>query len=372
MANTRAKPADTPAEQLTVTDGRLPDWYWVDNRVNTNYAPLVKASGIAVYTALVLLSRGYPEFHASSTTIASMAGLDSREAVMAALQRLEDNGLIAVFRKDGRASSYRILNVGVPDSTIPRAFRPSDRPRPVGKTDRLGPDLSEKPAGEPVGKTSRLGPDLSEKPAGLSTTCRKNQQDLSEKPTLHRIDTHHHHSDTSTIHNDDDARPGTRRARFATWDELREHYGEDGVAMAQRLASNQAKRDDLGYIAGVCARRAAQGSPRPAAGVRLAPEVAAAAFQARPAAAPAVLRGDPAWGRVVKGLDMSCGGDSRLSSSSFAEIVDDVLTVTVSGLAPEIVAGRVAWLQSRLAGRIAEEWGHVTGARPAAVVVKGE
>ena len=374
MGNTRAKPADTEPveEQIAVTDGRMPGWYWVDNSVNIDYASRVKATGLAVYTALVLLARGRPEFHESLTTIASLAGLDSREAVIAALQRLDDNKLIAVFRKEGRASSYRILNVGVPDPSIPRVSRPSARPRPVGKTDRLDLDQSVKPTGEPVGKTDRLDIDQSVKPTGFAPTSRLNRPHQSVKPTLHRLDNiDTHHRSNTPIHNDDDARSGTRRVRFSTWEELRECYGEDGVATAQRLASDQAKRDDLGYIAGVCARRAAQGSPRPAAVARLAPEVAAEMFQARPAAAPVVLRGDPAWAQVVRGLDMTCGGDSRLASS-FAEIAGDVLTVTLSGLAPEVVAGRVAWLQSRLARRIAEEWDRVTGARPAAVVVKGE
>lgn len=300
MDNTRQKPiTETPADdQLTVSDGRLPGWYWIDNAVNTAYAPRVKASGLAVYTALVLLSRGRPEFHAGMGTISALAGLDSRETVITALQRLEDCRLIAVFRKDGRANSYRILNVGVPDPSVPRASRPSTRPQPVGKTDRLAPDLSEIPTGQPVGKTDRLGPDLSEKPTGLSTTCRKNRQDLSEIPTLHRLDTHHHSN--TPIHNDDDALPRTRRAQFTTWDELREHYGDDDVLTAQRVASNQDRRNDLHYIAGVLFRRAAQGSPRPPR-----PEPNPAALLPRPepeyavAPPPTLPPPSPEWQRVI-------------------------------------------------------------------------
>ena len=282
MANTRQKPiTETPADdQLTVSDGRLPGWYWIDNAVNTDYAPRIKATGLAVYTALVLLSRGRPEFHAGLTTIATLAGLDSREAVISALQRLDDNRLIAVFRKDGRVNSYRILNVGVPDPSIPRASRPSARPQPVGKTDRLDPNQSVKPT-------------------GLSTTSRLNRPDQSVKPTLHRLDTHHH-SNTPIHNDDDDALPRTRRAQFATWDELRAHYGDDEVLTAQRVASNQARRNDLAYIAGVCFRRAAQGSPRPP---RPEPNPAAALPRPEPvyAVAPPVALppATPEWQRVI-------------------------------------------------------------------------
>ena len=354
---------ETKEATIVISDGRLPDWYWVDNSVNTNYAPLVKASGIAVYTALVLLSHGNPEFHASSTTIAALAGLDSREAVISALQRLEDNRLIAVFRKDGRASSYRILNVGVPDPTIPRAFRPSDRPQPVGKTSRLAPDLSEKPAGQPVGKTDRLAPDLSEKPAGLSTTCRKNQQDLSEKPTLHRIDTHHH-SNTSTIHNDDDAHPGTRRTQFATWDELRKFYGDAEVLEAQRVASNRTRKDDLHYIAGVCRRRALQGPPRLSLPPPLPPELATAIFtQANPE--PAHSPRDPLWAKALQWLDAGSDGDSLMQRST-AELRGDTLVVSLN----EPDSDRSAWVQNRMGRRISFAWEQATGTLPTAIIVQ--
>ena len=320
MGNTRQKPiTETPVDdQLAVTDGRLPGWYWIDNAINTAYAPRVKASGIAVYTALVLLSRGRPEFHAGLTTIATLAGLDSRETVISALQRLEDCRLIAVFRKDGRASSYRILNVGGPDPNVSRPQRPKDRPQPVGltdssapnqsvkpttqpvgKTDRLAPNQSEIPTGQPVGKTDRLAPNQSEIPTGLSTTSRNFRTDQSEIPTLHRLDTHHH-SNTPIHNDDDDALPRTRRAQFATWDELREHYGDDEVVMAQRVASNQSRRNDLAYIAGVCFRRAAQGSPRPPR-----PEPNPAALLPRPepeyavAPPPSLPPPSPEWQRVI-------------------------------------------------------------------------
>lgn len=302
MTNARHKPMSEDQEQIAVTDGRMPGWYWIDNAVNIDCASRIKASGIAVYTALVLLARGRSEFHEGLTTIASLAGMGSRETVIAALQRLEDNKLIAVFRKEGRSSYYRILNVGVPDPTIPRVARPSARPKPVGKTDRLSDyDQSEKPTIQPVGKTDRLDRDQSEKPTGLPRTSRKNIPNQSEFPTLHRVDhiDTHHHSNTPTIH-DDDALPRMRRTLFSTWDELRARYGDDEVLTAQRVASNQARRNDLAYIAGVCARRAAQGSPRPA---RPEPNPAAALPRPEPeyAVAPPVALppATPEWQRVI-------------------------------------------------------------------------
>jgi len=351
---------ETQEETIVISDGRQPAWYWIDNSVNTDHAQQIKAAGLAVYTALVLLARGRPEFHADIPTIATLAGLDSKEAVIAAIQRLEEVKLIAVFRARGRASSYRVLNVGLPDPDIPRAPRPSARPAPnrsekpttpVGKTDHTGrknqpvgkTDQSEKPTA-PVGKTDRFAPNR------------------SEKPTLHRyVDIDTHHIQNPPTHNDDAQRS---QKHPQTWDELRNLYGDAEVLEAQRVASNRTRKDDLHYIAGVCRRRALQGPPRLSLPPPLPPELATAIFtQANPE--PAHAPKDPLWAKALQWLDAGSDGDSLMQRST-AELRGDTLVVSLN----EPDSDRSAWVQNRMGRRISFAWEQATGTRPTAIIVQ--
>ena len=316
---------------ITVSDGRKPGWYWIDDSINQHYAQEIKAVGVAVYTALVMSARGRTEFTAGLDGLGTLAGLDSREAVIAAIQRLADAGLIAIFRTRGRQNVYRILNVGAPDPNVSRPQRPKDRPQPVGLTDSSAPNQSVKPTTQPVGLTDSFSPNQSVKPTGVVGLTDSFSPNQSVKPTLLRdidIDTHHH-VDPQTTHDDDAkiARPNLRDA-IATWDDLREFYGDDEVVMAQRVASNQARKFDLAYIRGVLRRRALQGSPR---AQRLAPDPAAPAqvyepeyVVSPPPPPPPLPPASPEWQKVIE-------FDRRLSSildKMRGELIGNELVIT--------------------------------------------
>ena len=68
-----------------VRDGRYRPFYWIDNALNTEYAPRIHASGLAVYGVLAMHARASGLCTLSLDTIARQAGLRDRDTAAAAL-----------------------------------------------------------------------------------------------------------------------------------------------------------------------------------------------------------------------------------------------------------------------------------------------
>ena len=368
---TRQTPQQQPPP-IIVTDGRKPGWYWIDDSINLHYARQIKAAGIAVYTALVMASKGRHEFSVDIDTLAALAGLD-RDAAMAAIKRLEDAQprLISIFRARGCSNVYRILDAGALDPT-------TNRPKPVGKTDCFDPNQSEKPTTPPVGKTDYPDPNQSEKPTTVvgKTDCFSPNQ--SEKPTaltpnspLRRDPRRRIHTPTTESENDDDARArNAPQPQPQTWDDLIALYGAATVIAAQDAASNQSKRIDLAYIRGVLRRRARQGAPPKRPDI-FAPRPAAAdlatdadADQPQPESPEpddshlqsAILNLESPWSATVASLSIGMtNGTAAMLASVDATVEGDTLVI----VAPTNYAR--GWLQNRLGDRILDAWRRAGG-----------
>ena len=274
---TRQAPQQPPPPPITVTDGRKPNWYWIDDSINRYYAGQIKAAGIAVYTALVMASKGRHEFSADISTLAACAGLENRETATMAIQRLADAGLISIARVHGRANIYRILDVGARDSAAdPQRRHAKTSPQPVGNSVNHAPHLTENPTGmtefpttPPDGKSDRhdgISDNQTPQPDGISDrftpNLTENPTGMTDFPSLRRDPRRRIHTPTTESKNDDDTRArNALQPQPQTWDDLTALYGTETVIAAQRAAANQSKRNDLAYIRGVLRRRALQGAP---------------------------------------------------------------------------------------------------------------
>ena len=363
--------ASQPADPITISDGRKPAWYWIDDSINLHYALDIKATGIAVYTALVMTAKGRHEFTADLGTLTACAGLENRETTIIAIQRLADAGLISIFRARGRANVYRILHVGAPNPAVVGPRRPKDPLQPVGNSDRLDPNPSEKPTGQPVGISDYSTPNPSEipnTPVGNSERFAPNQ---SEIPTLRRDSRRRIYTHQTESH-DDDARASSLAPQLQTWEDLIAFYGGATVIAAQHAASNQSKRNDLAYIRGVLRRRARQGqpptrpdifAPRPpspdaADADPLSPDSSDPPDQSAP-----LSPVETAWATTVANLSL---GMSNGSAAMLADVYANIRADTLVIHAPTDYAR--GWLQNRIGDRILAAWHTAGGAQVSKLV----
>lgn len=109
-------------EVFTVEDQRNRGFYQIDNELITVYAPKIKANGIAVYNALVYHAgkknkAGEREVWPSHKTLSKETGM-CRSAVIKALEKLEEHGLIRIIsgrydeeKKANEPNKYILLSL---------------------------------------------------------------------------------------------------------------------------------------------------------------------------------------------------------------------------------------------------------------------
>jgi len=108
----------TKKEKNKVRDLRDGNWYWINRDVLYIYGRKLRASGIAVYNALVSFAN--PKTQSCFPTqkaLAEITGL-SRRTVLRKIKLLKELGLVKVERKKG-SCIYHILEVDVPNGTQP-------------------------------------------------------------------------------------------------------------------------------------------------------------------------------------------------------------------------------------------------------------
>ena len=142
---------DNPTDTIEISDDRRRPFYWLDDIINDIHAPSIRASGIAVYTALVKHSRN-GLCQVGIETIAAQSGLSNRESVILAIERLETARLVEVTVRPGHPNSYRILDPYQTDEPTTRPRRPNT-PHPAEKPRGSTTDPAEKPR-PPRGKTA--------------------------------------------------------------------------------------------------------------------------------------------------------------------------------------------------------------------------
>ena len=377
-----------------VRDGRRRPFYWIDNVLNTEYAPRVHASGLAVYGVLAMHAGETGSCVLSLDTIAREAGLRDRDTVAAALEKLIAEHLIMIERGRGRRSVYRLLDVYQTRTETLRPARPSARVVAGELTTDGEPDLPKKPAA-PAQKTGRLESDLPKKPAAPAQKTGRFEPNLPKKPapTIDIIDNRYSRrieidDDTRTRELSSSSSPSTPAApaELETWDGLTALYGLDAVQHARRVAANPAKKNDFAYIRGVLKRLARRGrvptgsgvfgDQRPESGDRR-PEsgLAESGEQVDVDGVDGVdtegAAVDPVWGAAVEGLRQA------VTRGTFDAYVRDARLVGVDGDALVIevrTAGARDWMKARLAGRVREAWAAAGGSPVSRVqfVMEGE
>ena len=375
-------PDDIVAE---VRDGRYRPFYWIDRVINTEYAPRIHASGLAVYGVLAMHAGVAGECWVSLETITREAGLSDRNATAAALGRLANEHLIVIERQSGRQNTYRLLDVYQGgDATRPR--RPSEQ-KPAGKSSRSADDPRGNPAA-PAGKSSRLGPNLLENPA---RTREYIDNRSSSRVEIDDDDARARESSSSSassaLSSASSSSPSAAASTPETWDDLTTLYGLEAVQHARRVAANPAKKNDFAYIRGVLKRLARRGRAPTGSGVfgdqRLETgEQRPETGEQRPEGGdqrPADVDGvdteaaavDPVWGAAVEGLRQT------VTRGTFDAYVRDARLVGMNGdaLVVEVrTAGARDWMKARLAGRVREAWVTAGGAPVSLVqfVTEGE
>ena len=166
---------DNPTDTIEISDDRRRPFYWLDDIINDIHAPSIRASGIAVYTALVKHSRN-GLCQVGIETIAAQSGLSNRESVILAIERLETARLVEVTVRPGHPNSYRILDPYQTDEPTTRPRRPNT-PHPAEKPRGSTTDPAEKPR-PPRGKTATYPAEKPRPPRGkTATTPRKNRDE---------------------------------------------------------------------------------------------------------------------------------------------------------------------------------------------------
>jgi len=108
----------TKKEKNKVRDLRDGKWYWINRDVLYIYGRKLRASGIAVYNALVSFAN--PKTQSCFPTqkaLAEITGL-SRRTVLRKIKLLKELGLVKMEKKRG-SCIYHILEVDVPNGTQP-------------------------------------------------------------------------------------------------------------------------------------------------------------------------------------------------------------------------------------------------------------
>ena len=332
-----------PTDTIEITDDRRRPFYWLDDIINDIHAPSIRAAGIAVYTALVKYARD-GLCQVGIETIAAQSGLSNREAVIAAISRLETARLVEVTVRPGHPNAYRILDPYQTGDTRPRRpiiRHPAENPR-GGDT-----DPAENPR-TPRGKSATYPAENPRTPRGKSAdTPRKIRGHPAENP---RRTIHTKTKDKEYQSTDDDAstRASQRSSSSslpATWDELTQHYGQSAVQHARRVAADQSKRNDFLYIRGVLKRLAERG------------KLPTSDIYARPGDGqphPDDQPGDdqPIWDATLQSLRASLPAGtyaSFIAPCRLAAITNEGLIITAPPRARD-------WLTSRLAPRFRDAW----------------
>ena len=98
-------------ERFEVRDYREPGWFFIDNCLLDEYGHDLGVHAIAVYAALCRHANLYSQkAWPSIRRICKLLGAGHSQ-VSAAIQRLENAGLIAVERREGRSNLYKLLKI---------------------------------------------------------------------------------------------------------------------------------------------------------------------------------------------------------------------------------------------------------------------
>ena len=360
-----------------VRDGRYRPFYWIDNALNTEYAPRIHASGLAVYGVLAMHARASGLCTLSLDTIARQAGLRDRDTAAAALEKLAAERLITIERGRGRRSVYRLLDIYQAGTETLRPRRPSARAGDGSTTDEE-PNLPKKPA-TPAQKTRNFEPNLPKKPAPTIDTIDNRQSrriEIDDDDVRAREAASSSSSSSSaplpassSLASSSAPAPASSSSTPETWDDLTALYGLDAVQHARRVAANPAKKNDFAYIRGVLKRLARRGPAPTGSGVfgergAESKEIADCRLQiadvdAVDAADIDATPVDPVWGEAVEGLRQA------VTRGTFDAYVRDARLVGLDGdaLVVEVrTAGARDWMKARLAGRVREAWTAAGGA----------